>query len=246
MKICPNCKATLDDNARFCLQCMTSLEEKEQITPPKKKVRQWLWMLICIPFLIAFAYLLIPKGEQPQPISSQTEPSETVEPSDTVEPSETDLPSEDSSALTCSVDGVKYTFRPATSADDPNAITLKNHFVLITVEGSPSDGIYRVPSFVGDDTYALVTAIADGAFEGTGAKKIDLGHNVRYVSKNAFAGCALTELYLHEDVFIDQASFSSCPEELTIHCPHYLENTEGSLWSELAIDYGFQWQNEVY
>jgi len=234
MKTCPNCKASLDDTARFCLQCMTSLEEKEQIPPPKKRARRRLWMLICIPLLIAFVYLFIPKGEQPQAASSQTDPSET------------DLPSEDPSALTCSVDGVKYTFRPATSADDPNAITLENHFVLIAVEGTPSDGIYRVPSFVGDDTYALVTAISDGAFEGTNAQIIDLGHNVRYVSKNAFAGCVLTELYLHEDVFIDQAAFSSCSEELTIRCPEYLENTEGALWSELAVDYGFQWQNEVY
>ena len=37
MKICPNCKAELDENARFCLRCMTSLEEKQEIIVTEKE-----------------------------------------------------------------------------------------------------------------------------------------------------------------------------------------------------------------
>ncbi len=37
MKLCPNCKAEMDDNARFCLCCMTSLDEKELISPSVRK-----------------------------------------------------------------------------------------------------------------------------------------------------------------------------------------------------------------
>lgn len=249
MKTCPNCKAALDDNARFCLQCMTSLEEKEQIPAPKKKARRWPLLVIGCLLLVALMYIAVFKGDQASEMkapSNTTKSSEMPTQSESVDSTELDPPLNDPSTLTYSVDGVKYTFRPATSADDPHAITLENHFVLIGVEGFPSDGIYCVPSFVGDNTSALVTAIADGAFDGTEAQMIDLGHNVRYVSNNAFVGCKLTALYLHEDVFINRAALEGCSEELTIHGPDYLENTEGALWSELAIEYGFGWQSEIY
>lgn len=152
---------------------------------------------------------------------------------------------EDPSALTQTVDGVCYTFRPATREDHPTAIFIDNHFVLTRVEGTPSDGIYRVPSFVGDDTSALVSVVADGAFAGVDAQAIDLGYNVRYVWGNAFGDNSLTDLYLHEDVAIDRETFSACTEKLTIRCPDYLENTKGDLWCDLATDYGFRWQPEI-
>lgn len=33
MKNCPFCKALIEDNARFCIYCMSPLEEKQEITP---------------------------------------------------------------------------------------------------------------------------------------------------------------------------------------------------------------------
>lgn len=43
MKKCPYCKADIEDDARFCLYCMTSLDEKEKIPEPKyKNKRRWL------------------------------------------------------------------------------------------------------------------------------------------------------------------------------------------------------------
>jgi len=117
--------------------------------------------------------------------------------------------------------------------------------VLIRVEGTPPDGVYRVPSFVNDNTNTLVTVIADGAFSGTDARVIDLGYNVCFVWGDAFGGYPLTDLHLHEDVFIDLMAFSGCTEHFIIHCPDYLENKEGSLWSDLAADYGFRWQDAL-
>lgn len=234
MKFCPKCKAQLDDSARFCLHCMTSLEEKEQILPPARKSRRWPFVLIAS-FIAAVALIfVISQGNPPKEVPETTElVNSTEEPPVSVEPS----------AIHCSVDGVTYYFRPATKEDHPTAISLENHYVLIAVNGTPSDGIYRVPSFVGDDMSALVSVVADGAF--TDAQIIDLGYNVRYVWGNAF-GSSLTDLYLHEDVLIARETFSGCSESLTIHCPSYIENTQGVLWSELAVEYGFHWQNEVY
>lgn len=230
MKQCPNCRAELDDNARFCLSCMTSLDEKEQIPPPVRKAHRWPLVLLSSLLLGAVLILLFfPKAPSPEETAEPTQPGIV----------------EDGSTHSQTVDGVKYTFRPATKEDHPTAIFIDSHFVLIRVEGTPSDGIYRVPSFLGDDTSALVSVVADGAFAGTDAQVIDLGYNVRYVWGNAFGGHSLTDLYLHEDVLIDRAAFSGCTKDLTIHCPDYLENTKGDLWCDLATDYGFRWQPEI-
>ena len=39
MKKCPVCKAEIEDNARFCLYCMTSLDEKQAVKKQKEKGR---------------------------------------------------------------------------------------------------------------------------------------------------------------------------------------------------------------
>ena len=242
MKLCPKCKAALDDNARFCLCCMTSLDEKEQIPPPVLRTRRWSLVLLCgLLFAALLLFILIgrtPPSDKVQTTSTQDTVSEPPAPPST-HSAEVPL------ALTQEVDGVRYTFRPATGEDHPTAVAGADHYVLIGVSGVPVDGIYRVPTFVGDDMKALVTVIADGAFAGTNARSIDLGYNVRYVWGNAFGGYPLTDLYLHEDVWIEPAAFSGCTKDLTIHCPEYLENTQGVLWSDLSVSYGFRWQQEA-
>lgn len=241
MKACPNCKAALDENARFCLCCMTSLIEKEQILPPARRVRRWPLVLLCVVCLAALAVCGVVAWTYP-PDNTGSQSAQNL----VGKPAEPSLPekTEGAETLTCAVDGVCYTFRRATREDQPTAVMLDQYYVLIRVEGVPADGVYRVPSFVDNDTAALVTVIADGAFSGTDAQVIDLGYNVRYVWGNAFGGYALTDLYLHGDVFIDRAAFSGCGGNLTIHCPPYLENTKGVLWTDLAEDYGFCWQDE--
>ena len=49
MKKCPKCKANIQENARFCLYCMTSFEEKENINIPKKS--SFLWPALVASFL---------------------------------------------------------------------------------------------------------------------------------------------------------------------------------------------------
>lgn len=48
MKKCPFCKAEIEENARFCLYCMTSLEEKQEIAIPKQKNKRWLVVLAAV------------------------------------------------------------------------------------------------------------------------------------------------------------------------------------------------------
>ena len=48
MKKCPFCGANIEESARFCLYCMQSLTEKEQILPHPKKKPQWLLIIAAI------------------------------------------------------------------------------------------------------------------------------------------------------------------------------------------------------
>ena len=48
MKKCPFCGADIEESARFCLYCMQSLIEKEQISPHQKKKPQGLMIIAAI------------------------------------------------------------------------------------------------------------------------------------------------------------------------------------------------------
>ena len=244
MKRCPNCQAALDDNARFCLCCMTSLDEKECIAPPAPKPRRWPLVLLCALGLCGLLVAIVLLSADPP---ENTADKSLFQPAVTQEAAEDSIATapEDPNTISQTQNGVTYTFRPAVREDHPTAVTLENHYVLIRVEGATPDGVYQVPSFVGQDLSAIVSVVADGAFAETNAQAIDLGYNVRYVWGNAFGSYPLKELYLHEDVWIDQAAFDRCTESLTIHCPEYLENTEGTLWCDLAATLGFRWQPEA-
>lgn len=48
MKKCPKCKAEIQEEARFCLYCMTSFEEKQTIDSPKEKNKRWLYIIAAV------------------------------------------------------------------------------------------------------------------------------------------------------------------------------------------------------
>ncbi len=52
MKKCPFCGAEIEENARFCLYCMTSLEEKQVIQSPQPKNRRWLYIIAAVLLLL--------------------------------------------------------------------------------------------------------------------------------------------------------------------------------------------------
>ena len=61
MKKCPFCGADIEQNARFCLYCMQSLTEKEEIILHEKKKPQWMIIIAAIVavFLIVATILLV-------------------------------------------------------------------------------------------------------------------------------------------------------------------------------------------
>ncbi|MBQ7302350.1 MAG: leucine-rich repeat protein [Clostridia bacterium] len=56
MKKCPKCKADIQENARFCLYCMTSFEEKQTIETPKENNKRW---LIIIAAVLVFVLIIV-------------------------------------------------------------------------------------------------------------------------------------------------------------------------------------------
>ncbi len=52
MKKCPKCKAEIQEEARFCLYCMTSFEEKQTIETPKENNKRWLYIIAAVLVLV--------------------------------------------------------------------------------------------------------------------------------------------------------------------------------------------------
>lgn len=55
MKKCPKCKADIQENARFCLYCMTSFEEKQVIEAPKADHKRLLLVVVAVSACILLA-----------------------------------------------------------------------------------------------------------------------------------------------------------------------------------------------
>lgn len=64
MKKCPFCGADIDSSARFCLYCMQSLTEKEQVLCCTKKKPQWSLILAAIVALLLLLVILLPREQQ--------------------------------------------------------------------------------------------------------------------------------------------------------------------------------------
>ena len=75
--VCPVCGAALQENARFCLRCMTAFEEKTALTPAenKKSVYKRLIPVICVFVLLlgGAAALLFLQDRAPEPDETTAE-----------------------------------------------------------------------------------------------------------------------------------------------------------------------------
>lgn len=93
MKKCPFCKAEIEENARFCLYCMSSLNQKEVIPARKRKKPQWSMIIVAIVAVFLLLAIILP-GMQSEdltlsedqhlhsaPSSKPTESSVTTAPS---------------------------------------------------------------------------------------------------------------------------------------------------------------------
>lgn len=102
MRICPFCGAEIEENARFCLYCMSPLTEKRSVTAPRAQKRWWLWLTAVLVLCALGGVLLL---RHPAPGETDPLPSETAAttPTDSAETTATAAPAAEPPAITTTV-----------------------------------------------------------------------------------------------------------------------------------------------
>ncbi len=79
MKKCPFCHAQIEDNARFCLYCMSSLDQKHSAEPLQKIKKGWL-ILIAAPLVLCIIVLCVVLSidKLPETLSSSQIPQSEI------------------------------------------------------------------------------------------------------------------------------------------------------------------------
>lgn len=90
MKNCPFCKAEIQDNARFCLYCMTPLNQKEVIIPQKKRLLRWPFAVVGVLLVVLVILLWGIQDKKPDASLENTDPPSTVTQSTTLPSSNTE------------------------------------------------------------------------------------------------------------------------------------------------------------
>ena len=122
-KACPYCGASVEEEARFCLYCMTPLNKKTLIEPKKTKKR-WLLPAAVFVVLLAFTLLLILLRRPQTPTSSTSSPTPASSPAPTATAVPTDTSSVPATAAPTAAPAVDPTDIPTPTVpatDTPSA-----------------------------------------------------------------------------------------------------------------------------
>ena len=136
---CPHCNAKIEENARFCLFCMTALEEKERVAPLKLSHKRG-WILgggaLLVLLLGLLAWLLWPQKAKEEPALPDPPMAEQQEETPRVEaPTEEVPPAE---APTAEAPTVQPQQKPSGSETQPPAKEEQKQPEQSQGEGEPS------------------------------------------------------------------------------------------------------------
>lgn len=88
MKKCPKCHAEIQENARFCLYCMTSFEEKTPIEAEKENTKRWLYIIAAVLVFVLVGLCIFTLAGKDNPSNS---PGDTYTETETALTSDSDM-----------------------------------------------------------------------------------------------------------------------------------------------------------
>ena len=91
MKKCPKCHAEIQENARFCLYCMTSFEEKTPIEAEKENTKRWLYIIAAVLVFVLVGLCIFALSGKDNPSNS---PGDTYTETETALTSDSDVSEE--------------------------------------------------------------------------------------------------------------------------------------------------------
>ncbi len=272
MKICPSCKSKIDDDARFCLYCMTSLDNKETIEDTtRRSVRPLIWLSVIAVICIIVAVLTVFHQSTKEPSSPSVDPITTVTSASTVG---TTVSSHDAATSTSThsttvtpatttavIDNehsssVKYLYRPLESGDEFIAIGIErpqNGITIVDVEIPAEDGVYDIPAYIDG---CPVLAIEEYAFcrpaIAPTVKTVYFPETMTTVNEFAFASCTnLSDVYYRNNIYIQGYAYPSKEHRtgaLTIHCAEDCHNRNFRLHKNMVSEedntYYEEWNGE--
>ena len=253
MKTCPYCRASIEESARFCLYCMTSLDEKRPIaSPSNRRVPFWglgIGVLVLLGLGIAvFIMMRDGSSQEPLPSSETTVHNDAITTlsSGAIVPTSATATSTTTTTTTATATET-YSYRLATREDVyiERTIAMPDDVLIITGIVTPSaNGIYRVPNEIDG---MRVVAIDRGAFRGEDVHKVVLPANVMTVNIDAFSACPnLTDIYYTSNAIYTYAdAFAPLSERtgtLTIHCASDCANRHFQYYRTIAS----QWFDAEY
>jgi len=241
MKICPICKANIQEEARFCLYCMTSFEEKQPIDDekaPRRRRRPVLWLLVAAVLVTAVgAVFLAANGWAKDPTGPSLPSHGTSSPADT----------NPASAVPSSK--AAYSYEPATAEnlypEGSTPFSLPENAIVITgVTATVDNGHYVIPDTIDGQRVLSVTptafcdpSVCDSVFS------VTLPETVRFVPDGAFEACNnLTDVYLACAVVdLSEAAFAPVQNRtgtLTLHAARDCRNSDFYYYRNIADRYG--------
>ncbi len=256
MKECPFCHAKIEENARFCIHCMTSFEEKEVIPVLRKTSKGFLFVLVALSAVsVVTATGLfsladkIPDNTSPPPqnLISGTEgstlPSENFSRRNEKDVFDGILPNlTDGTPATSDIQGntnSKQTARPsaensqntATPPDTPEpkeeiSYTFDEDTGTLTLTGTGAMEDYNYSNFLAD--------ASPWHMYRKSIKKVVLSEGITTIGSYAFFDCsALTEISIPQSVTtICVSAFRSCTGLTECTIPDSIITIEGAAFAD--------------
>ncbi len=147
MKRCPFCGAEIEYDARFCLYCMTSLDEKQYWKPKKHTKKRWQPILAAV-FVVSLAACILLASPTPSSVPSVV-PTDNTTTTDTVTTTDISTTLPPTSTLTTAEAGSRVTDSTLTTA-----------FVTTTIKNRVTTAVTTKKATTTTENRASVTTIA--------------------------------------------------------------------------------------